>query len=89
MNKLMIGVLFSTALAGASLQAHAAVATGSVVTSAVDGASAVPVTPVYWAGPNTICHDRYYGRYCHPAYVRGWIPGHYSWHGFWIPGHWA
>ncbi|MGI4943776.1 MAG: hypothetical protein ACRYHQ_24975 [Janthinobacterium lividum] len=88
MKTVIAGVLFSTVLAGAGVQAHAAVATGPVVSNAVDNGSALPVTPIYWAGPNTICHNDYYGRYCHPAYGRGWIPGHYSWRGFWIPGHW-
>ena len=89
MNKLMISTPLAAAVAGTSIQAHAAVATGSVVSNAVDDSSVLPATPVYWAGPNTICHDGYYGRYCHPAYGRPWIPGHYSWRGFWIPGHWA
>jgi len=48
------------------------------------------VTPVWWAGPATVCHRGYYGNvWCRPARPTGWVPGHYSWNGFWISGHWG
>lgn len=83
MKTFLIGAMFSLAASAAGAQAASA---QPVVTAP---APAPMLMRVWWAGPNTVCHHGYYGSYCHSAYARPWVPGHYSWRGFWIPGHWV